>query len=795
MKLLWKLLLPIISLLVVLMCVAGYLSYTQSAASLQHTVIDGMRGEAEALQRMTTNVLGESLRTIERVAKEQIVHDFYAGDTQSRERRLALAAWLDRTVKACPDLDRINIFNMDGDIISSSNPAVIGQNFKTRDYFTTPLQNNKSFVSAPFVSTITKQGVIIVSTPITLQNKARGIVNATIPLPHYFETAIKPVRVGDRGYAFAIDSNGQLVVHRNADWLFKDNLPATPTYKIMASSGNGSVEFMNNEGKRCFAYHVKDPFSGMVVVVQAEKSDVLKGLDKLSKNFILVIVVSIALGVIVLIILIRPIVRALNSGVAFASEVASGHLDGTLDVKRTDEIGVLSDALRTIPQSLKAIIAEYQRLEGELINGKIEIRSDASRFSGDFASLVDGTNAMLSRYQLILNTLTAPFVVLDKNLRVTYLNEEGKTIVGSNFLGKTCHEIMAREDFGTPECALHKAVSTLRPATAETIAHPQGKRYNISYTAIPLLDKQGKLAAVLQLITDLTEIKRTQRTILEVANHAQDISNRVAEATEQLTTQVEQVKRGTDTQRSRVTSTAAAMEEMNSTVLEVARNAGEASKQAESTRAKADEGTNIVRQVVSAISQVNIVAGELEKNIQHLGSQAESISSVMNVISDIADQTNLLALNAAIEAARAGEAGRGFAVVADEVRKLAEKTMSATTEVGSSIKGIQSETTANIERVGQAVHGVAKATELATISGNTLGEIMQLVSTNSNLISGIAVAAEEQSATSEEINKSVDDINRIADEIATGMNESSSAVHELSAMTAELKQLLEKLRQ
>ena len=269
MKLIWRLQLPIVLLLVILMSVAGYISYTQSSASLQRAVVDSMRGEAEALQRMTSNVLGESLRTIERLADEPAIQDFCAVDVQERDRKLALAAWLERRVKSYPDIDRVNIFNMDGDIVSSSNPTVIGQNFKSREYFTVAAQN-KTYVSAPFVSTITKQGVIIVSAPISVRNKVRGVINATISLPHYFETVIKHIHVGSTGYAYAIDDNGQLVVHKNAEWLFKEDLPATPAYKIMANSANGSAEFVNNEGKKSFAYHVKDTFSGMTVVVQAE---------------------------------------------------------------------------------------------------------------------------------------------------------------------------------------------------------------------------------------------------------------------------------------------------------------------------------------------------------------------------------------------------------------------------------------------------------------------------------------------------------------------------------------------
>ena len=353
---------------------------------------------------------------------------------------------------------------------------------------------------------------------------------------------------------------------------------------------------------------------------------------------------------------------------------------------------------------------------------------------------------------------------------------------------------MGREDDGTPQCALQKAVQSLKPATAETVAHPKGNRMDIEYTAIPFVDANGKLATVLQLITDLTEIKGTQRVILDVANQAGDISNRVAAASQQLSAQVSQVSSGTEVQRERASSTATAMEEMNSTVFEVARNAASASEQADATSKKATEGANLVNQVISAINEVNAAASELDKSMQDLGNQTEAIGSVLNVISDIADQTNLLALNAAIEAARAGEAGRGFAVVADEVRKLAEKTMTATTEVGTNIKSIQTASANNIQRMAAAGEITVRATEIASVSGQALSEILDLANANTALIAGIATAAEEQSATSEEINRSVEDISRIAEETDHGMRESAQAVEDLSRMAQDLNALLERLQ-
>ena len=504
--------------------------------------------------------------------------------------------------------------------------------------------------------------------------------------------------------------------------------------------------------------------------------------------------VGVLIGLLLAAWIIMSVVRVLNQVSAFAREMSRGNLDADLRVREGGEIGAVIAAMDSIADVLKKIIAEYTELEHDIEVGRLDARADASGLSGAFADLMRGTNNILARFRLVIDSIPSPVVVLDKDLKANFLNTVARGLAGDDYKGHTCKELVNRDDDGTPACALTRAANTLAPASGETRAHPGGRDMDITYAATPMLDSNGKLAAVLQLINDVTPIKDTQRTIVEVAEQAMDISNRVAAAAEQLSAQVEQVSRGTEIQSERAASTATAMEEMNATVLEVARNAAEASEQAGETRNKAEHGAQMVGKVIEAIRQVNTVATELEGNMQELGSQAEAIGGVMNVISDIADQTNLLALNAAIEAARAGEAGRGFAVVADEVRKLAEKTMSATTEVGSSIQGIQQSTTSNIARVTQAGQSVVSATDLAGASGEALKEILDLVAKNSALIAGIATAAEEQSATSEEINNSVEEVNRISGETASGMVESASAVQELSNMAQQLRTLLGRLR-
>lgn len=278
-----------------------------------------------------------------------------------------------------------------------------------------------------------------------------------------------------------------------------------------------------------------------------------------------------------------------------------------------------------------------------------------------------------------------------------------------------------------------------------------------------------------------------------VASEASLIAEQVTSAADELSAQADQVSQGAEVQHDRTTQTATAMEEMNATVLEVAQNSASSANSAANAKTQAEEGAVIVEKAIGAISEVHELTTTLKLSMDQLGTQTTDIGQIMTVIEDIADQTNLLALNAAIEAARAGEAGRGFAVVADEVRKLAEKTMDATKEVGSAIQTIQAGAASNIKSVDNAATAVDRATELANQSGESLKRIVEFADDTSGQVQSIATAAEEQSAASEEINRAVDDINMIASETAEGMTQSAEAITELARLSTELRKLIDEM--
>ena len=268
----------------------------------------------------------------------------------------------------------------------------------------------------------------------------------------------------------------------------------------------------------------------------------------------------------------------------------------------------------------------------------------------------------------------------------------------------------------------------------------------------------------------------------------------ISAAASQLSVRIEESDKGAVESSQRLGEAATAMNEMNATVQEVAHNASTTASVSSETRGNAEEGQKILSNAIASINDVQKVSLILKEDMSTLHEHTQNISQIMNVISDIADQTNLLALNAAIEAARAGEAGRGFAVVADEVRKLAEKTMVSTNDVANAITAIQGSAQKSVNRMEEALDGVEKATALAQQSGEALQRIVQNVEDTADQVRAIATASEEQSAASEEINQSITSVNEMSSRTAQAMNEAARAITDLAQQTERLTSLIDEMK-
>ncbi|PPV35620.1 methyl-accepting chemotaxis protein [Ectopseudomonas oleovorans] len=298
-------------------------------------------------------------------------------------------------------------------------------------------------------------------------------------------------------------------------------------------------------------------------------------------------------------------------------------------------------------------------------------------------------------------------------------------------------------------------------------------------------DEVGQLLAAMQ---DMTLSLRT------LVGRIGGGVGQIAAAAEQLSAVTAQTSAGVQAQKLETEQTATAMHQMAATVQEVAQNAEQASLAARDADLEAQQGNRVVQQ---AVDQIDSLASEVEqsaKAIADLNQESARIGSVLEVIRNVAEQTNLLALNAAIEAARAGEQGRGFAVVADEVRALAKRAQDSTEEIESLIAGLQRMAKGAVQQMDSSRDLTRRTVELAGEAGDALGRITQAVSTIEQMNQQIAAAAEEQSAVAEAINESVTRVRDIGEQSATATEQTAASSAELARLGVELQELVRQFR-
>ena len=280
----------------------------------------------------------------------------------------------------------------------------------------------------------------------------------------------------------------------------------------------------------------------------------------------------------------------------------------------------------------------------------------------------------------------------------------------------------------------------------------------------------------------------------DMVSQVASAASQIASSTQQLSATSEEMAAGAEEQTSQTSQVATSVEEMSATVQEVAKNAKNASDSSGEAGKTAEEGGEIVGQTVGEMQKIAKSVSDLQVVIQGLNKNSEKIGDIVGVIDDVADQTNLLALNAAIEAARAGEQGRGFAVVADEVRKLAERTTSSTKEIADMVKSIQGDTSQAVSSMEEAGKEVKEGVGVAGKAGDALKKIVEMSQGVNQIVQQIATAAEQQAAASEEISSNVESIASVSKQSASGAQQTSSAAQELSSLTDNLQSLVNQFK-
>lgn len=326
---------------------------------------------------------------------------------------------------------------------------------------------------------------------------------------------------------------------------------------------------------------------------------------------------------------------------------------------------------------------------------------------------------------------------------------------------------------------LQKGVELAEAIAAGDLTH------SMDSSAIDRTDEVG------QLLTAMRHMVAKLKGIMADIRAAADT---IASASQELSSSSEQMSHGVSEQTGRTSQVATAATEMSQTVVDIAKNASSIATSALDTAKMAKDGEDIVDKSVEEVKAIATTVNESAKLMTSLGGRSRQIGEIVGVIKDIADQTNLLALNAAIEAARAGEQGRGFAVVADEVRKLAERTTKATAEIGGMITAIQDEVGKAVESMDEGTKRVNIGVEFSTKGGHALRNIVKSVNDLQAMVQQIASATDQMSTASDQISGDIEAIASVSNETSSSSNQIAQSANDLARLSTDLAGIVGKFK-
>ncbi len=508
------------------------------------------------------------------------------------------------------------------------------------------------------------------------------------------------------------------------------------------------------------------------------------------------------------------VIGPLNIAAEYMDRISKGDIPPKItDVMRGD-FNEIKNNLNTCIDALNNLVQSMINTSNEQKAGDIEAFADENAFRGVYNQLIKSFNDGMKIYiNVILNILGILEEYAKGDLKKEMPVLPGKQIIATERMNLVRQNVLNLVT-DTKMLAMEAAEGKLN-VRADASKH--GGDFGviikgINQTLDNIVEPINEAGSVLSTLAngdltakmtgnykgDINKLKEDINTVSESLGSAMiqilDAVEQAASAALQISSTAGTMAAGAQEQSAQADEVASAVEEMSRTITENAMSASKTSEVADQNGQVAKEGGSVVRQTVQKMRDIASVVKASAENIEKLGESSKQIGEIISVIDDIADQTNLLALNAAIEAARAGEQGRGFAVVADEVRKLAERTTEATKQIAVMIKGIQTETQQAVEAMKQGNHEVNSGISLADQAGKSLEEIVHSSQEVLDSINQIAAANEEQSSTSEQIAKNVGAISQVSNESAKRVQDVAHAADDLTKLTEHLRDLVSQFK-
>ena len=723
-----------------------------------------MARSVSALSAQLDAFINDSSETVRGIVLQRAMQNAFS-DPQEAD---VASARLAQIVKGSTCYDAVFLFDASGRILAGR--GADGRNMENTSLSLHPwfraFDRDALFIGNEIMREKNGHLNFVITAPLEKDNVRVGWVGVLVNWSYFADTFVSPLTFGQKGYAFVYGKDLLLIAHPDPGHVLEKYTPLAH-HKKVAKMRSGYLEYPW-KGRDKIMRFKEFPRTGWIIVATAYKDDVLAqshavGLAMLGIGGAAAVLMSALLFLLYTGLVSRP----LDALVVFARQLASGNFKAAPTGRFRYEFEVLAKAL---------------------------------------ASMTDTLKDRLGFAQSILDGLNLPCIVIGTDKAIQFVNPQAIALFGkqgepADYIGQNFQSVIPPVKGG--KTVLEMVLESDREKTVDlSLKTGMGNEIHIHVMGSPLHDLDGRLTGVFGIWFDMTKIVEQEQFIsdqnkrmLISAEEAGEIADRLASAAQELSAQGEETKGGAQVQGDRITEMVTALDQMNATVFEVARNASQAAEIASTAKAETLHGADEVDAVVVSTAKVQKSVLTLNKSLRVLGENAGSIRRVIDFINDIADQTNLLALNAAIEAARAGDAGRGFAVVADEVRKLAEKTMDAVKEVGPIIGTILRGVDENLDSSAAVVDNIKANVKRAREARNCIRAIVGFIEGSAAQVQGIATASEEQSAASEQIAHSADEVNNIAQETSNAMEQSAEAIAELETYALKLNTIIQDMQQ
>ncbi|HEX2869453.1 MAG TPA: methyl-accepting chemotaxis protein [Ignavibacteriales bacterium] len=483
-----------------------------------------------------------------------------------------------------------------------------------------------------------------------------------------------------------------------------------------------------------------------------------------SRNLLIYVIVGMIISISLGLFISKIISTPLQKAVAMIREMSKGHLSGRMNINTKDEVGEMSGTLDVFSENMqKAVVGALVKISEGDTNIRFKAEDDKDEIAPAVLKLIRTIEDLLTE----VNTLSTHAV-------------EGKLSSRGN-----------AEKFQGGYRDIVRGINATMDAVVKPIEESGEVLEQLAHgdlTARMTGEYKGDYHKIKDNINGMADA--FNQALLDVREAVQA----AASAASEISSSSEQLAAGAQEQSQQATEVAGAIEQMSKTVYETAQNANEAADVSRSSSHSAEKGALKIGETKKGIERIVSSAEKTGRIVASLSQRTDQIGEITQVIDDIADQTNLLALNAAIEAARAGEQGRGFAVVADEVRKLAERTTKATKEIAETIKSIQTEAkeadAAMIEGKDSVEDGARMIGEVAKV----LSEILSGAQKTTDVVLQVAAASEEQSSAAEQISKNIEGISAVTQQSASGTEQIAHAAEDLNRLTVNLQELVARFK-